>query len=214
MKKSSISLILNILIVILVTLGTIFMFTGFKFMPSNNSLLSTKIEVFKYFTVDSNVFMGIVSLIYIFKRKNVTKSLSILKLMATSAVTLTFVTTLVFLTPQYGFYQLYNNSNLFFHLLVPILAVVTYIFFENDVLERKESKFGMIPMLLYSVFYTGNILIHLNNDGLTYKYDFYGFIKGNVYNIFISIPIMIVVTYLISLLLVVFNKKASVLYEK
>ena len=57
MKKSKISLILNILIVAFVVLGTVFMFTGIKFMPSNDSLVSTKIEMFKYFTVDSNIFM-------------------------------------------------------------------------------------------------------------------------------------------------------------
>ena len=134
--------------------------------------------------------------------------------MATSAVTLTFVTTLVFLTPQYGFYALYNNTNLFFHLLVPVLAVISYIFFENDLLERKDAKFGIIPMFLYSIFYTTNILIHLNNGGLTVKYDFYGFLRGNIYNMFISIPVMIIVAYLISLILILLNMKASVLYEK
>ena len=214
MRSKKISLILNILIVILVVLGSTFMFTGFKFMPSNNSLVSAKIEMFKYFTVDSNIFMGIVSLIYVINIKKKSKIMAIFKLMATSAVTLTFITTLFFLTPQYGFYPLYSNTNLFFHLLVPVVAVVSYIFFENDLVERKDSIYGIIPMFLYSIFYTTNILVHLNDGGLTYKYDFYGFLRGNIYNMFISIPVMIIVAYLISLILVLLNIKASVLHEK
>ena len=53
MKKIKVSLILNILIVILVTLGSIFMFTGFTFMPSKTLLEANKIEMFKFYTVDN-----------------------------------------------------------------------------------------------------------------------------------------------------------------
>lgn len=217
MSKIKISLILNILIVILVTIGTIFMFTGFKFMPDATLLEASKIEMFKFYTVDSNILMGIISLILIIyeikllnkKIDKIPESVYILKLIGTSAITLTFIVTAFFLMPQYGLYPMYNNNNLFFHLIVPLLSIISYILFEKHDNKYKYAYLGIIPMFIYSIFYTSNILIHLNNDGLTFKYDFYGFLNGNLNNIYIVIPIIYLVTYLISILLIILNKKIS-----
>ena len=206
MKSSKISVLLNLIIVILVILGSIFMFTGFKFMPSTLNLSNSKIEMFEYFTVDSNILMGIVSLIFIININKKNRFISILKLMGTSSVTLTFLTTLFFLAPQYDLYSMYNNTNLFFHLIVPLLAIISYIFFEKNEIKYKEAIYGIIPMFLYSIFYAGNIFLHLNN-GEFIKYDFYGFLNGNINNIYIVIPIIYLITYLISLSLVFLNKK-------
>ena len=53
MKKVKISLIINIIIVVLVTLGSIFMLSGFEFMAKEIPLIATKLEALKYFTVES-----------------------------------------------------------------------------------------------------------------------------------------------------------------
>lgn len=215
MKKIKVSLILNIIIVLLVIFATIFMFTGFKFMPGGSLLEVSKVEMFKFFTVDSNILMGIVSLIFIIyekkllknKIKEIPKKVYILKLIATSGITLTFITTSFFLAPSYGFYAMFNNSNLLFHLVVPVLSIITYIFFEKHDNKYKYAILGIIPMFLYSIFYTTNILIHLNNGGLTFKYDFYGFLQGNLNNIYIVIPVIYLISYVISVLLVFGNRK-------
>ena len=215
MKKIKVSLILNILIVILVTLGSIFMFTGFTFMPSKTLLEANKIEMFKFYTVDSNILMGLISLLFIIyelkllnnKIDMIPKRIYILKFIATSAITLTFVTTLFFLAPQYGLYAMYNNNNLFFHLIVPLLALISYIFFEKHENEYKYAYLGIIPMFIYSIYYTLMILINLNNGGLTFKYDFYGFLQGNINNIYIVLPVIYLISYLISILLIKLNKK-------
>jgi len=215
MKKIKVSLILNIIIVLLVIFATIFMFTGFKFMPGGSLLEVSKVEMFKFYTVDSNILMGIVSLIFIIyekkllknKIKEIPKKVYIFKLIATSGISLTFITTSFFLAPSYGFYAMFNNSNLFFHLVVPVLSIVTYIFFEKHDNKYKYAILGIIPMFLYSIFYTTNILIHLNNGGLTFKYDFYGFLQGNLNNIYLVIPVIYLISYVISLLLVFGNRK-------
>lgn len=215
MKKIKVSLILNIIIVLLVIFATIFMFTGFKFMPGGSLLEVSKVEMFKFYTVDSNILMGIVSLIFIIyekkllknKIKEIPKKVYILKLIATSGITLTFITTSFFLAPTYGFYAMFNNSNLFFHLVVPVLSIITYIFFEKHENKYKYAFFGIIPMFLYSIFYISNVLIHLNNGGLTFKYDFYGFLQGNINNIYIVIPVIYLMSYIISVLLVFGNKR-------
>ena len=208
--KDKKSLIINILIIVFTIMCSIFMYTGFKFMPAETLLESSSNSMFKFFTVDSNILMALVSFIYvlykyILKRDN--KVIYILKFIGTSAISLTFIVTLLFLAPSYGFYSMYNNNNLFFHLIIPVLSIIDYIFFNKYDNKYKYAILGIIPMFLYSFYYTGNILAHLNDGGLTFKYDFYGFLQGNINNIFIVIPIIYLVTYLISLLLIYLNKK-------
>ena len=63
MKNLKISLVINILVVILTIISSIIMFTGFKFMPDYELVLeTTKIGMFKFFTVQSNIFMGVIAL--------------------------------------------------------------------------------------------------------------------------------------------------------
>ena len=194
------------------------MFIGFKFMPGETLLEVSKLEMFKFYTVDSNILMGIISLIFIIyerklinnKIKEIPKKVYILKLIATSGITLTFITTSFFLAPLYGFYAMFNNNNLFFHLVIPVLSIITYILFEKHDNKYKYAFFGIIPMFLYSIFYISNVLIHLNKGGLTFKYDFYGFLQGNINNIYIVIPVIYLMTYIISVLLIFGNKRGVV----
>lgn len=217
MKKLNISLILNILIVILVIIFTLFMVLDIHFMKEVKLLEVNSLENFKFFTVDSNVLMGIISLtmiIYELKLKNnkikeIPKYIYILKMVGVSAISLTFIVTLFFLSPMYGFYAMYNNSNLFFHLIIPLLSIISYIFYEKYNNKYKYAVFGIIPMFVYGIIYATNILVRLNTDGLTFKYDFYGFLQGNINNIYFVVPTIIIVSYLISLLLVYLNKKFS-----
>ena len=99
-KKIKISLAINIMIVIFTVIACIIMFTGFKFMEGEYVLESTKIGMFRFFTVDSNVFMGIIAVIFAINELNILKGKStdikkelyVLKLMATVGVGLTFLT--------------------------------------------------------------------------------------------------------------------------
>jgi len=216
MKKKKVSMVLNFLIVVLVAVASIFMFAGIK--VTNDGLLdSTKLAMFKYFTVDSNLLVAIASIILIYYEKKllhkeiktIPKKVYVFKLMSTAAVTLTFLTTLLFLTPQYGFIAMFSNSNLFFHLIVPLISIISYIFFEHHNNKYRYALYGLIPMFIYSIYYTSNILLHLNSGGLTIKYDFYGFLRGDISNIIYVIPIIYIFTYLISLVLVMLNKKFS-----
>ena len=90
-------------------------------------------------------------------------------------------------------------------LTLPYIAAKIIDFLTEN--NYKYAFYGIIPMFFYSIYYTLNILIHLNNGGLTYKYDFYGFLQGNINNIFIVIPIIYFITYLISIILIFLNKK-------
>ena len=217
MKKNNISLILNIIIVLLVILSNILMFLKINFMKPVELLVVSGIENYKFYTADSNLLMGIISIIFIVyllrlkhhKIDSIPNGVYILKMIGTSCITLTFVVTLCFLSPMYGFYAMYNNANLFFHLIIPLLSVITYIFFEKHDNKYKYAILGIIPMFIYGIIYATNILVHVNNDGLTFKYDFYGFLQGNINNIYFVIPIIFLVGYLISLLIIFLNKKLA-----
>ena len=219
MKKNiKISLTINIIITILTIIASIIMFTGFRFMSGNDVVLeSTKIGMFKFFTVDSNIFMGIAALIFsILEIKllkgnidKIPKSAYIMKYMATSSVTLTCFIVFVYLGPitSGGVLVLLKNSNLFFHLIIPVLSIINYIFFEKTNLSFKTTIYGIIPTILYGIFYLINILIHMENGSVSTKYDWYWFVQNGVWTSFIVMPIILLISYIISIILWKCNKK-------
>ena len=66
-KSIKISLVINLIIVLFTIIASIIMFTGIKIMEGEPILETTKLGMFKFFTVDSNLLMGIVSLIFVIK---------------------------------------------------------------------------------------------------------------------------------------------------
>ena len=207
-KKIINSLIFNIIIFILVTLGTIFMITGYRFMSNTKVLASGGFESFKFYTVDSNLFVGVASFLLIIyevlflkgKIKEIPKYVYVIKYVGVVAVLLTFFVTLLYLAPSYGsnFLFLYQNSNLLFHLIVPILSFISFVFYEDINLEFKHTIYGISTMILYGIYYIINLLIHQENGMVEFKYDWYGFVKGGIEYIFIVFPIILIITYLIS----------------
>ena len=68
LKNIKISFIINLMITFFTVVASIIMFTGFKFMNEYETVLeSTKIGMLKFFTVESNLFMGIVALFFAIK---------------------------------------------------------------------------------------------------------------------------------------------------
>ena len=221
MKKTKISIIINIIITILVTIGTVFMLIDFQFMGREAALTATRIETFKFFTVDSNILMGIVSFIYtVFALKLEKKEIKeipsfvyLLKLASTTGVVLTFLVTGLFLAPtsKIPFFAFYKNSNLFFHLLVPILSFITFCFLEKSKkLSFKQTIIGVIPMIAYSIIYTTSVLTHIENGIVSNKYDFYGFLRGGLNTIIFVISLMFIITYGISIILWYLNREKTV----
>ena len=207
MKKIKISILLNLLIVIFTIFASIVMFTGFTFMSSSFVLESSSISMFRFFTVDSNILMGIASLIFIFyeicllkgKIKEIPKALYIFKLMATSGVALTFFVVFSYLGLIAGYYNMILNANLFFHLITPLISIITFVFFEKNNLTFKHSFLGMVPTILYEIFYVLNIVIHIENGAVSPTYDWYWFVQGGLYQMFFVAPGILLITYLISL---------------
>lgn len=210
-RKSS--LICNIIIVIMVVFACILMFFGINFMGSSLTLSSKKIEMFKYFTVDSNILMGLVSLIfsyYLISKKKIPKWLYSLKLLGTVGVTLTFLTVVFYLGPtsRFGFFSMFTNANLFLHFLIPVLSIITFIFYEkNKYLTFKDALIGTSSMLIYSIYYITNAFSHIESGRIPIKYDWYYFARGGVVSSLIVFCLMLLFTFIISLVLWQCNKK-------
>ena len=217
-KFMKISLAMNILIAALTIMTAVFMFTGFKFMSEETLLESTKLGMFKFFTVDSNLFMGIVAMVFAInqilvlkgKKKGISKTLYIVKPMATSAVALTFVVVfgyLGFFVPG-GIVALLKNSNLFFHLIIPVLSILTFVLFERcNLLKFKDAIWGVLPAALYSIFYITNVFLHIEDGKVAIAYDFYMFVQGGLWQAAIVLPLMFGLTYGLSILLWLGNRR-------
>ena len=217
-NKIKISLIINTLIIIFTIVASIVMFTGFKFMKGAEPVLEmTKLSMFRFFTVDSNIFMAIMALVFSIeeikllknKIKEIPLSIYILKLMATTGVSLTFLVVFAYLGPfsSGGIPSMIRNSNLFFHLLTPVLSIITFVMFEKtNKIKFKQVFYGLLPTGLYSIYYTTNILIHAENGKVSPVYDWYWFMQKGLWTAVIMIPLFLLLTFGISFALWKTNK--------
>ena len=213
MKKKT-SLIINAVIFILTVFASFLMFTGIKITNGAEPILeTTKLGMFKFFTVDSNLFMGIVSLIFVIKNKSITKNMYRLKLMSTTAVSLTLIVVLAYLAPisQGELKSMLQNSNLFFHLIIPVLSIINFTIFENtNKLKIKDTLYGLIPTIIYAILYVINLIIHIENNEISPKYDWYWFAQNGILQAILTAITIITTTYIITLLLWKLNKRRNI----
>ena len=175
-SRSVIEIILNIVIVGFTIVGIILMLTG---KPEEGALQSTGIENFKFYTVLTNVFCGIIALIYlvlILLKKN-TDKLAVFKLAAVCGVAITFAVVAFMFGPLYGFPQFYKRGNLFFHLLEPVTAMAEFILVRRQKMPFRFTVFAARPTLLYGIGYMLNILINGIGGPWPYTNDFYAFLS-------------------------------------
>lgn len=158
------SIICNLVIVVFTMVASFILFSGIKITLGTELVLETgRLGMFQFFTVDSNIFMGIVALLFMIKEmeflkgkiKEIPKSYYLLKLIATTSVVLTFVIVFIYLGPIFegGTISMLRNSNIFLHLLMPLLSMITFMFFEKtDVINIKNTFVSIIPMSIYGIF--------------------------------------------------------------
>lgn len=151
-----------------------------------------KVVALRYFTVLSNLLVGLTALICIpfnirgiIKNKGIPTWALLLKLIGTMGVTLTFATVIFFLAPQgnwnfaaqFGNYS-FTEETFFMHLIVPVLAIVSFIFFDFSYpkLRLLPVLACLVPPVAYGAFYILNYFqgwFH-NSEGSA---DWYGFVK-------------------------------------
>lgn len=224
--KMKISYYLNIITVLMTIAAFIMMFIGFKFMhgPETN-IASSTVGRFRFFTIDSNLIMGVAALLFAIqqrkvlkgKRKKIDIRFYVYKLMATCSVGLTFIIVFVYLsqiTPN-GFFSMYMNQNLFFHGLIPLVSMLNFILYEKtDQLRIRHTFMALIPVTIYATYYITNILLHMKNNHVSTDYDWYYFVQNGVMRLVIVLPAIMLVSYLIGFVLLRLNKKGYIVYNE
>jgi len=182
----------------------------------------TGIHSFRFFTVLSNFFVAIVAVMVIVRDiKDLVHDsydyptwLITLKHVATTAVTITFLTVLLFLAPSFaiagkGYFTLLLGTHCYMHVLNPVLAILSYVFFEScHNINFKQALYGLLPVAIYAVIYTTMVVfVGEANGGWP---DFYNFtFGGHNWVIPISATVMLAANFIISLLLSKWHNKYS-----
>ena len=147
--------------------------------PEEGALQASGIENFKFYTVLTNVFCGIVALIYLcfILLKQNTDKLAVLKLAAVCGVAITFAVVAFMFGPLYGYPQFYRRGNLFFHLLLPVMAMAEFIVVKRKRIPFVHTIIAAVPTLLYGIGYMLNILLNGIGGPWPDTNDFYAFLS-------------------------------------
>ena len=203
--KQKIVIFFNIMIVAFTLLGL-----GIMLYRNGNEgglLSSSGWENLKYFTVLSNLLCGVVAAIFLVQKAKCPTWIMILKLAAAAAVMVTFLVVACFFGPLYGFGQLYLGSNLWFHLIIPLLAMVEFCLLNGEIPFRMTFLTGA-PALLYGCVYLGNILINGKGEWPNTN-DWYGFMNWGMGPAMVIFAVIILTSWGIACLLRWINSKIN-----
>lgn len=117
---------------------------------------------FTYYTIDSNIFVLISAILYLISRKNIPEIVQLAKYSSTVSVLITFLVVLFVLYPMSNFnfqFLFLSGPNLLMHVICPIIASISFLFFEENSLENtlKNNLRALYFTIIYAL-----ILISLN----------------------------------------------------
>ena len=222
MNKLLIKNIIISLIVLLIAIPTTiitFLFVFEKHVVAPESASSNGYEFFNYYTSQSNILVAIISvIILVFTIRNILQKrdelplwLIVLFLVATTATTVTLLTTALYLAPTYvasgnSYFMMFKGRLFFLHFLTPILAIILIIFLLNQYrLTWKHGLLCILSVATYSCLYVPLVVSHV-------WIDFYGFtFGGKLWAIPIALAVMLGVCLGLGLLLVLFH---NLFYKK
>ncbi len=174
--KKKVRLIYNIIMTGFVLYAWLIMFFNTK-----EGMLTAKGFInLKFYTTLSNIFAAVIAVIWIvdYFRKKDNPSLALWKLMSAAAVGVTFTVVIGFLGPLYGFDTMYVGSNFFLHLVVPVMAMVEFIIFNEKKMSAKDNLFVMLPPLVYGTVYVINTFINGVEGNDIYGFLIWGYAVG------------------------------------
>ena len=181
--KTVLKIALKASLAIVGILGIIFTAQSSAFMGGGS--------VFFFFTVQSNIFIIVMSLLFLVndvmllvnKKSFVNQTLLLIKYVATVAITITFIVFFTLLAPLMGVDYLLSFNNFSLHAIVPILAIIDFILFDTDInLTYKNSLLATIAPISYVIFvYIGAIFKLRYGENLYYPYFFLDFEKNGFF---------------------------------
>ena len=112
----------------------------------------------RYYTQLSNVLCGIAALMMcLFPSSN---AAWLFKYVGTAALMVTMLTVFLYLGPAIGSLKpLLSGGSFFFHLVDPLLALVSFVLLERRGLRFGTALIGMLPVVLYGVWYLYKVVL-------------------------------------------------------
>ena len=178
---------------------------------------------FLYYTIQSNIEIAIiclVSLLFIFSKKEIPSIVYTLKFIFTVAITLTGLVFNFILYPQSlsQSYELnpFSLANFFTHTFVPILSIVDFFAFDYKIkLTKKTFLLGLITPLVYFTFVMFCTKVGIRFSGnnfvpyffLDYKVNSWFQIGNGKIGVFYWVIIQAIIVLIISFILTFFMKK-------
>lgn len=214
--REKLRFVLNILIVLCVAAA----WTGMILRWGDGNLLTASgFSNLKYFTVLSNLLEGLASLVFVIyslngkrrarKRHSFTAKrqasaipdgLEVFKYIAAVAVGVTLLVVMGMFGPLYGYMAMLGGPNLFFHLIVPVLAILEVLLLAPFKANAGENLLALIPTILYAVYYVVNMV--MNGVGTwPNTNDWYGFLNWGLLGAIGIAAGIFAVTYVIGLIL-------------
>lgn len=151
--RLTMSLIINVIIIVLEIIGTTICAGG------------TGLEMFSFYTTDSNIFALTVCIVFAFftarslfspKKPDIPKPIRILKYISVCCLNVTFVVVITIFAPVFGEggyeYMLFNGDFLYYHFSCPLLSLISFVIFEGGTKYDVGLSFAAtIPTLIYAV---------------------------------------------------------------
>ena len=135
--------------------------------------LKTGLQALRFFTILSNLFAGIASLLILITLPHSPYSVWLIKYIAACSVTVTFLTVMLFLGPSFGYKALLSGKDFYLHLCGPLLTLLSFVFLERFyALPFLTSLLGVIPVIVYGLVYLYEVVMIGRWD------DFYGYNKN------------------------------------
>lgn len=132
-------------------------------LKAGGMLSSAGIGSLKYFTVLSNMFEGAACLLWLAfcrSKNNDSHWTERLKYVAAVSVFVTLAVVMLFFGPLYGYRNMLGGANLWFHLLVPVAAILEQIFLSGYAASKRDNLLAGLPALLYGLVYLVNLLLN------------------------------------------------------
>ena len=99
-----------------------------------------------------------------------------IKYIAAVSVSVTFIVVMVFLGPLFGYAAMFYGVSFWLHGVVPLCAIFEFLFCNRTKFSQKDSLLAALPMMIYGLFYVGNILINGVGEW-PHSNDWYGFMS-------------------------------------
>ena len=192
MNKRKIAIVLNIIIIVLELISF-----GYAYGATNRLNL-------EYYTEDSNLLALVCSsifLYYLIRNRKIPKWLHRFKLITTICLSITFLVVIFILVPMkgYDYYGLLvDGIFIYHHTLCPLLAIITFLFFDNLKLYQKKDVFiGLSFTFIYAaIVLTLNILQIMEGP-----YPFLMVYKQSVFVSILWVIIIIGLAFIIAIIL-------------